>query len=62
MKNLNNVMADNGVPKVNFKGFMAKNVQADWNAMKKIYGGSGLHILMVNRERTCSFSLVCKFG
>ena len=37
-KNLKFVMAKNGVPKVNFKGFMADNAKTNWNAMKMIYG------------------------
>ncbi len=31
--NLNKVMANNDVPNPNFKGFMADNVQTNWNAI-----------------------------
>ena len=34
---LNVVMLENGVPNVNFKGFMADNAQANWIAVRKIY-------------------------
>ena len=35
-ENLNVVMADNGVPNVNFKGFMADSAQANWIAVRTI--------------------------
>ena len=47
-KNLNVVMADNGVPNVNFKGFMA-----DWNVVRIIYGDGDPSLPMVAREHTC---------
>ena len=31
-------MVENGVSKVNFKGFMADTAQANWNAVRMIYG------------------------
>jgi hypothetical protein len=31
--NSNKVMANNGVPNPNFKGFMADNAQANWNVV-----------------------------
>jgi hypothetical protein len=37
-KNLNSVISDNGMSKVNFKGFMADIAHANWNAVRKIYG------------------------
>ena len=54
-KNLNIVMAENEVLTVNFKGFMADNTQANWNAVIKIYGGGDLSLSMVGRECTCLF-------
>lgn len=33
------VMAKNGVPNVNLKGFMINNAHADWNILRKIYEG-----------------------
>src|ERR1700737_2135863 len=54
-KNLNSVMSENGVSKVNFKGFMADSAQANWNAVRKIYGVGDPSLPMVGRERTCLF-------
>ena len=54
-KNLNFVMAENNVPNVNFKGYMANSAQSNWNAVRKIYGDSEPHLPMVDRERTCLF-------
>jgi hypothetical protein len=31
-------MVKNDVPNVNFKGFMADSAQANWNAVRAIYG------------------------
>ena len=54
-ENLNVVMAENGVPKTNFKGFMADNAQANWNAVRMVYGDGDPSLPMVARERTCLF-------
>ena len=54
-KNLNFVMSDNGMSKVNFKGFLVHSVQANWNAVNKIYGVGDPSLLMVGRERICIF-------
>jgi hypothetical protein len=48
-------MAENGVLNVNFKGFMADSAQANWNAVKTIYGDGDPNLPMVARERTCLF-------
>jgi hypothetical protein len=40
---------------VNFKGFMADSAQANWNAVRKIYGVGDPSLPMVGRERTCLF-------
>jgi hypothetical protein len=37
-KNLNVVLAKHGVPEPKFKGFMADSAQANWNAIRVIYG------------------------
>jgi hypothetical protein len=37
-KNLNVVLAKDGVPEPKFKGFMADSAQANWNAIRVIYG------------------------
>ena len=54
-KNLNAIMAQHGVNKVNFKGFMADSAQANWNAVRIIYGSGDASEKMVDRERTCLF-------
>ena len=52
-KNLNVVMVDNGVPNTNFMGFMVDNIQANWTAMRKIYGDGDLSLLIIGDEDTC---------
>jgi hypothetical protein len=54
-KNLNAVMAGHGVHDVNFKGFMADSAQANWNAIRMIYGSGDAAEKMVDKERTCLF-------
>ena len=53
--NLNSVMSANGVPNTNFKGFMADSAQANWHAVRKVYGNGDPSVPMENRERTCLF-------
>ena len=43
--------------KGNFKGYMADNTQAYWNAVRKIYRGNDLRLPMVDQERTCHWSI-----
>jgi hypothetical protein len=47
---LNNVMVKNGVPNINFKGFMANNVQTNWSAMRIIYSSGDANETMINKE------------
>ena len=54
-KNLNAVMARNSVPNVQFKGFMADSAQANWNAVRIVYGNGNKEDPMPNRTRTCYF-------
>jgi hypothetical protein len=54
-KNLNDVMARHGVPEPKFKGFMADSAQANWNAVRIIYGSGDATIPMKDQERTCFF-------
>ena len=54
-KNLNSVVQRHGVDDIQFKGFMADSAQANWNAMRIVYGGGDPAIRMENRERTCLF-------
>jgi hypothetical protein len=48
-------MAENDIPNVNFKGFMADSAQANWNAVRAIYGDGDPSLPMVARECTCIF-------
>ena len=52
---LNTVMRENGVDTVNFKGFMADSAQANWNAVRKVYGSGDPRVCMEGREHTCLF-------
>jgi hypothetical protein len=54
-KNLNVVQAGHGVPKLNFKGFMADIAKANWNAIRVIYWSRDTTIPMKDQERTCLF-------
>ena len=54
-KNLNSVMERNGVAAPNFKGFMADNAQANWNAVRILYGNGNKEDKMEDRERSCLF-------
>jgi hypothetical protein len=46
-------MAKNGVENTNFKGFMADSAQANWNAVRIVYGSGDPKVPMENRECTC---------
>ena len=52
---LNRVMEKNGLPNPNFKGFMADSAQANWNAVRIVYGSGDPSVKMIDRERTCLF-------
>jgi hypothetical protein len=54
-KNLNDVMGWHGVPEPKFKGFMADSAEANWNAVRVIYGSGDASIPMKDQERTCLF-------
>jgi hypothetical protein len=54
-KNLNAVLARHGIPEPKFKGFMADSAQANWNAIRVIYGSGDAAIPMKDQERTCLF-------
>lgn len=54
-ENMNVVMADNGVPNVNFKGLMVDSAQTNWTAVRMIHGDVDPSLPMVARERTCFF-------
>ena len=44
-----------GVKNVNFKGFMADSAQANFNAVRKIFGSGDKSIPMEGKEQTCQF-------
>ena len=52
-QSLNRVMERHGVPNPNFKGFMVDSAQANWNAVRIIYGSGDPIVKMVDRERSC---------
>jgi hypothetical protein len=54
-RELNDLMAKNGVENTNFKGFMADSAQANWNAVRIVYGSGDPKVPMENRERNCLF-------
>lgn len=54
-KNLNAVIARHGIPLPKFKGFMADSAQANWNAVRIVYGSGDATTPMENQERTCLF-------
>jgi hypothetical protein len=51
---LNETMLKHKFPKSNFK-VMADNAQANWNAIRIVYGSRDLSIRMVDEEHTCLF-------
>lgn len=57
-QNLNAVAIRNGVLNPNFAGFMADTAQANWNAVRIVYGTGKAEDKMVERERTCDFHWV----
>jgi hypothetical protein len=54
-QNLNSVMHEHGVSSINFKGFMADSAQANWIAVRKVYGGGDENTPMKDKERTCLY-------
>ena len=54
-RNLNVVVARYNIPNPNFKGFMTDSAQANWNAVRIIYGSGDKAVPMENQERTCLF-------
>ncbi len=51
----NEIMLKHGFPKPKFKGFMANNTQANWNAIKIVYGFGDLYVMMVDKKCTYLF-------
>ena len=53
--NLNHVMRRHGIPMPQFRGFMANSAQANWNAVRIVYGSGDPKVPIKGRERTCYF-------
>ena len=53
--NLNVVVARHNVFNVQFRGFMVDSAQANWNAIRIVYGSGDASIPMEDQERTCLF-------
>ena len=49
------VMEVHGYSNITFKGFMADSAQANFNAVRIVFGSRDPKIPMENRERTCQF-------
>ena len=47
------VMEKHGLKKVEFAGFTADSAQANFNAVRKIFGSGDKAIPMKDKERTC---------
>jgi hypothetical protein len=54
-KDLNAVLAKNGIRDSKFKGFMADSAQENSNDVRIIYGSNDTTIPMQNQDRTCFF-------
>jgi hypothetical protein len=52
-RELNDLMAKNNVKNTNFKGFMVDSAQANWNAVRIVYGSGDPKVPIENRECTC---------
>ena len=49
------LLKQHGLEDVNFKGFMADSAQANFNAVRRIFGSGDKNIPMEDKERTCQF-------
>jgi hypothetical protein len=55
-------MLKHGFPKPNFKGFMVDSAQANYNAIKIVYGYGDVFVKMVDKECTCLFHWIQLFN
>ena len=53
--NLNHVMRRHRIPMPQFRGFMANSAQANWNAVRIVYGSGDSKVPIKGREKTCYF-------
>jgi hypothetical protein len=58
---LNAIIEKKGLGMFVFKGFMANNVQENWNVVQIVYGIGDPMVKMVNKEQTCSFHWIQYF-
>jgi hypothetical protein len=49
------ILEKHGLTNVNFKGFMCDSAQANFNAVRVIFGSGDPSVPMANKERTCLF-------
>ena len=49
------LLKKHGLENVNFKGFMADSAQANFNAVRRIFGSGNKNIPMAGKERTSEF-------
>ena len=49
------VFNQHGMKNMNFKGFMADNAYANFNAVRRIFGSGDKNVPMDGKERTCQF-------
>ena len=54
-------MTDNILSELDFKSFMVDTIQANWNAVIKIYDDGVHNLPMVNYKHTC-FSIGCQYN
>jgi hypothetical protein len=54
-RKFNETMLKHEFPKLDLKGFMADNTQANWNAIKIVYGSGDTYVRMIDKECTCLF-------
>lgn len=52
-RGINDVMARHVVHNVNFKGFMADSAQANWGAVRLVYGSGDKDVPIEGKERSC---------
>jgi len=52
---LNDTMQKHDFQKPNFKGFMVDSAQANWNAVRIVYGLGDLSMRMIDKEHICLF-------
>jgi hypothetical protein len=52
---LNDMVQKHNFSKLNFKGFMANSIKANWNVIIIVYGSRDPSMWMIDKEHTCLF-------